>query len=400
MRARTVGLLLTVCCGLTACSSEPVEQPSPAPQVPTPAPPTGTALKIEEVAGGLEHPWDVGFLPDGKVLVTQRPGRLALLSGMTPGATVTEVDADFADVLVKGEGGLMGLAVHPDFVHSRRFVTCQTRQNGGSPVDVRVVTWTLSPDGRSAQRVGDLLTGLPVNASGRHSGCRPTVAPDGALLVGTGDIADHPGIPQDRKNLGGKVLRIDLRTGEGLPDNPFASSPDPVERRLLTYGHRNVQGVAVQPGSDQVFISEHGPRGRDEVSKIIPGRNYGWDPSRGGTTDEYDESVSMSDTERFPDAVPPLWTSGSVSEAPSGAAFLAGTQWGQLEGRLAVVALRGQKMLLFRLDGSGAVTDVLLPPEFNDTHGRLRAARLGPDGALYVSTSTGDNDKILRVTLA
>jgi glucose/arabinose dehydrogenase len=264
---------------------------------------------------------------------------------------------------------------------------------------VRVVTWRLSPDATSATRVRDLVTGLPIISSGRHSGCRPTIAADGALLVGTGDAA-LAAPPQDRRNLGGKVLRVDLRTGQGLPDNPFASSGNANERRVYTYGHRNVQGVAVRPGTGQVYTAEHGPSGFDEMNRLQAGGNYGWDPSRGGASQSYDESVPMTDRQRFPDAVPPLWTSGQTStEAPSGAAFLTGAQWGELDGRLAVVALRGQKTLLFQLDADGGqVTNLALPTELNDAYGRLRGVRSGPDGALYITTSNGNDDRLLRIT--
>jgi glucose/arabinose dehydrogenase len=351
-------------------------------------------LDIATVVAGLEHPWDIGFLPDGRVLLTERPARFQLVDG----GTATEVRADLADVFVQGEGGLMGLVIHPDFAQTREFTTCQTHQEGGQPVDVRLVTWRLSPDASDATRVRDVLTGLPIS-TGRHSGCRPTIATDGALLVGTGDVA-QPSHPQDRRSLGGKVLRVNLHTGEGLPDNPFSSSTDANERRLYSFGHRNVQGVAVRPGSGQVFTAEHGPSGFDEMNRIRPGGNYGWDPSRGGAVQTYDESVPMTDRERFPDAVLPLWTSGQTStEAPSGAAFLTGPQWGPLNGRLAVVALRGQKVLLFQLDEAGdRVIDRTLPTEFNDTYGRLRGVRSGPDGALYITTSNGTDDRLLRVT--
>ncbi len=351
-------------------------------------------LSVTTVVAGLEHPWDIGFLPGGRILLTERPARFRLVDG----GTASEVRADLTDVFVSGEGGLMGLVIHPDFARTREFTTCQTYQENGQAVDVRLVTWLLSPDAASATRVRDLLTGLPIS-TGRHSGCRPTIAADGALLVGTGDVA-QPSHPQDRRSLGGKVLRVDLRTGQGLPGNPFSSSSNANERRVYTYGHRNVQGVAVQPGSGQVFTAEHGPSGFDEMNRIRPGGNYGWDPSRGGSSQTYDESVPMTDRERFPDAIAPLWTSGQTStEAPSGAAFLNGTQWGPLNGRLAVVALRGQKTLLFQLDEAGdRVADLALPTELNDDYGRLRGVRGGPDGALYITTSNGTDDRLLRVT--
>jgi glucose/arabinose dehydrogenase len=354
-------------------------------------------LAVEIVAGGLRHGWDIGFLPDGKVLITQRPGALTLLSGARPGARATTVRADFSDVLVRGEGGLMGLVVHPDFATSREFTTCQTHTEGGRPVDIRLVTWRLAPDGASATRVRNLLTGLPVAASGRHSGCRPTFAADGTLLVGTGDSANGA-LPQRLTSFGGKLLRLDLMTGQAPPDNPFASAADPGQRLVYTYGHRNIQGVAVRPGTGQIYTAEHGPTYNDEVNLIRPGANYGWDPSRGGTVGGYDEGVPMTDRERFPDAVEAVWQSGSTTQAVCAATFLSGAQWGTLDGALVLTALKGAKLLILTLDRAGAVTSVAVPPEFDQAYGRLRAARLGPDGALYVTTTNGENDMLLRVT--
>jgi glucose/arabinose dehydrogenase len=365
----------------------------------TPPPRTGTPeLQVELVASGLSHVWDIGFLPDGRALVTEREGRIALLSGIAPGATVREVDADLSDVYVRGEGGLMGMAVHPDFAQSRRFTTCQTHMQNGSPTDVRLVTWQLSADGTSAARVADpLVGGLPINQSGRHSGCRPTIAPDGALLVGTGDTA-RGAVAQDLNSLGGKVLRVDLATGGPAPGNPFADAQNPAQRLIWTYGHRNVQGVAVRPGGTDVYAAEHGPTEDDEVNRLRAGGNYGWDPSQGGTVGGYDEDVPMTDLQRFPDAVPAAWSSGDPVEAISGAAFLSGGQWGDLNGALAVGALRGEKLLLMTLGPDGAVAGVSRPAPLDGTFGRLRAVRLGPDGALYVSTSNGSDDEVLRVT--
>jgi len=353
---------------------------------------TGTPeLRVSTVADGLSHVWDVGFLPDGRVLVTERDGRLALLSAATEGASVTPVAADFGDLLVRGEGGLMGLVVHPDFAQSRRFTTCQTHTEAGRPVDVRLVTWTLSADGTRADRVVDpLIGGLPVNPSGRHSGCRPTLAADGALLVGTGDTA-RGNLPQDLGSLGGKVLRADLATGRPAPGNPTEGS------LVFTYGHRNVQGVAVRPSDGAVYTAEHGPTTDDEVNLLRPGGNYGWDPAQGGTVGGYDESVPMTDLDRYPDAVPAAWSSGSPVEAVAGAAFVSGPQWGDLDGTLAVAALRGTKLMVMTIGADGAVASVAVPPPLDDTFGRLRAVRTSPDGALFVSTSNGDDDKVLRV---
>jgi len=392
--------------GMAGCgASEPAAVDSgAAPTTSAPATtvaPTRTGipeLQVELVASGLSHVWDIGFLPDGRALVTEREGRIALLSGIGPGATVREVNADLSDVYVRGEGGLMGMVVHPDFAQSRRFTTCQTHMQDGSPTDVRLVTWQLSPDGASATRVADpLVGGLPINQSGRHSGCRPTIAPDGSLLVGTGDTA-RAAVAQDLNSLGGKVLRVDLATGGPAPGNPFADAQNPAQRLIWTYGHRNVQGVAVRPGSGDVYTAEHGPTEDDEINRLRRGGNYGWDPSQGGTVGGYDEDVPMTDLERFPDAVPAVWSSGNPVEAICGTAFLSGGQWGDLNGALAVAALRGQKLLLMTLGPDGSIANVSRPAPLDDTFGRLRAVRVGPDGALYVSTSNGNDDEVLRVT--
>ncbi len=374
-------------------TASPSEEPTPSPA------PRNTAvpgLAVEVVTEGLEHGWDIGFLPGGKVLVTERPGRISLVSGVREGARRTTVRADLDDVYAQGEGGLMGMVVHPDFATSREFTTCQTHEEDGDPEDIRLVTWRLSEDERSAQRVKTLLSGLPIS-TGRHSGCRPEIAADGALLVGTGDTAQG-NIPQDRTILGGKVLRLDLKSGDPLPDNPFASSSNRRERYVLSYGHRNVQGVAVQPGTGVVYTAEHGPSFNDEVNRIRAGANYGWDPSQGGTVGGYDESVPMTDRERFPDAVPAIWQSGQRTQAVCAAEFLEGSQWAGLEGALAVTALKGAKLLLLTLKPDGTLAKVAVPEATNGPYGRLRAARMGPDGALYVTTTNGDDDKLLRIS--
>lgn len=392
---------------LVGCSAPPLApttvSPTTSPSSATggssePSPVAGEpVLDVEIVTDQLEHGWDVGFLPDGQVLVTERPGRLSLLSTGRAGAVLSRVEADLSGVYAQGEGGLLGLVMHPDFATSREFTTCLNYQEAGAPVDIRLVTWRLSEDGARATFVKNLLTGLPRAESGRHSGCRPALAEDGALLVGTGDTADGR-IPQDRGSLGGKVIRLDLKTGQPLPDNPFASSSDERERYVLTYGHRNIQGVAVQPGTGAVFTAEHGPSTDDEVNRVVPGGNYGWDPAQGGTVSGYDESVPMTDLTRYPDAVPAVWSTGSPTQALCGAAFLSGAQWGPWDGALAVTALKGEKLVVLQLDSRGGLASTAIPEELAGAFGRLRGARLGPDGSLYVTTSNGTGDELLRIT--
>ena len=153
----------------------------------------------------------------------------------------------------------------------------------------------------------------------------------------------------------------------------------------------------MQPGTGEVYTAEHGPSNNDEVNRIEAGANYGWDPSQGGTVGGYDESVPMTDRDRFPDAVPAIWQSGRTTQAVCAAEFLEGEHWGGLEGALVVTALKGAKLLILTLEDDGSLAEVSVPEETDGPFGRLRAARLGPDGALYVTTTNGEDDRLLRI---
>ena len=406
MASRAAALVATAGLCLAGCSGTSAPGPDEPGATSTPStssgPAGGQGLSVEVVADGLSNPWDIGFLEDGGAVVTERDGRLSYLPSLEPGTDPVELAAGLDDVYAQGEGGLMGLAVLSppaggDGWDQPKVVVCLNHGEGGEAVDVRLVELTLDVDNRRATRDRDLLTGLPTADSGRHSGCRPTVGEDGLLYVGTGDAAD-PAAAQDRTNLGGKVLRLDPATGGPAEGNPFADAGDEAERLVHSYGHRNVQGVAVRPGTDEIWTAEHGPAFDDEVNLLEAGANYGWDPAQGGEVSSYDESVPMTDTERYPDAVAAAWSSGETTEAICGAAFLDGEQWGEREGMLAITALKGAKLLLLRIGDDGSVSDVEIPADLVDDFGRLRAARVAPDGALYVTTSNGDDDKILRIT--
>ena len=358
--------------------------------VPGPIAAAAPALEVAVVVEGLDHPWDVAQAPDGTLLLDERAGGL---TAVLPDGTVREVDGDFTDLFVLGETGLMGLVLDPEFEANRRFYTCQGARDGDS-ADVEVIAWTVDDAWRTATRVADpLLDGIPVNESvGRHSGCRLRFDDTGALLVGTGDVMVGT-TPQDLGTLAGKVLRIDPDTGAAAPGNPFAGQPG-AAARVWTYGHRNVQGLAVRPGSGQVYATEHGPSRDDEVTLLRPGGNGGWDPVG---SDGYDESVPMTDP-RLAHVMLPSWASGDPTIAPSGSTFLAGERWGDYEGLLLLGVLKGQGVLALRLDDDGTLLEQFRLPELEGVYGRIRAVQQGRDGALYVTTDNGGNtDRLLRV---
>ena len=382
------GLVLALLAGCTAGGSAAAPEGGSSP-APTTAPDEAPALEVTVLAEGLDHPWDVVQAPDGTLLVDERAGGL---TAVRAGGGRQEVAADFGDLFAEGETGLMGLALSPGFADDRRFWTCQGVR--GPAPEIQVVAWTMAPDWTSAERVGPLVEGIPVNAeTGRHSGCRLLVGPDGELYVSTGDNAVGEN-PQDLGSPAGKVLRVDPDTGEALPDNPVAGGADGADPRIWTYGHRNVQGAALRPGGEQVYAVEHGPDRDDEVNLLRPGANYGWAPRGGG----YDESVPMTDR-GLPGAVPAVWTSGSATIAPSGATFVAGEEWGAYDGLLLVGVLKDTGVLALRLAEDGSLAEQFRLPELEDRYGRIRAVRQGVDGALYLTTDNGGGeDRLLRVT--
>jgi glucose/arabinose dehydrogenase len=366
-------LAVVLMAGCTAESSGAPPGPPPSAAAGSSVAAAAPALDVTVVVDGLDHVWDVAQAPDGTLLVDERSGGF---TAVLPDGTVREVQADFDDLFARGETGLMGLVLDPGFATNRRLYSCQGVQDGS----IAVIAWTIAADWSAATRAADpVVPGIPLNErTGRHGGCRLRFAPDGALLVGTGDNAVGSN-PQDRSSFAGKVLRVDPATGEAA---------------VWTLGHRNVQGLAVRPGTEQVFAVEHGPDRDDEVNLLRPGGNYGWNPDGNGS---YDQSVPMTDPD-IPGAIPAVWSSGSPTLATSGATFLDGDQWGTYDGLLLVGLLKERGVLALRLDDDGVLQEQFRLPELDGTYGRLRSVQQGNDGALYVTTDNGDSDQLLRVT--
>jgi glucose/arabinose dehydrogenase len=381
-----IALLLTTAAALAvpATAGSPSVTLAATAAVAATAPPQ---VEVTTLATGLTLPWDLALLPGGDLLFTERPGATKV---RRTNGTVSTIVARPTDLFVGSESGHMGITLDPAFASNRTYYTCMAYQGSGTaPIDIRVLRWQLATDHSSAVRVGQpVVTGLPIT-SGRHGGCRLRFAPDGTLHIGTGDAATGTNA-QSLTSLGGKTLRVN-KDGTAPADNPFASRGGRAAL-VWTFGHRNVQGLALRPGTTQMWSAEHGPDRDDEVNLLAKGGNYGWNPVPG-----YNENVPMTDTVEFPSAVRARWSSGIPTVATSGATFLSGSAWGKWEGALAVAELKNTGVRVLSMAPDGRITaDEQLAP-LNDTYGRIRTVQSAPDGSIYVTTSNGSDDRILRV---
>lgn len=391
---RALALLIAVGLVLAGCSSEgdkPVPTPAPTTtqsSAPSPAPPSNEtpSIKTSILVDGLEIPWDIAFLPDGSMLYTERDRERV---------THRKTDGTFDVVLEEpdgmwhsGETGLESVILASDFATSNDFIVCNGFKDGNTQ-DVRVVRWHL--DGGKAIFVRNLVTGLP-STSGRHGGCALEYGTKEDLYVGTGDAADG----RNARNLdsgGGKVLRIDDTTGKGMPDNPFADSNNAMRERVWSFGHRNIQGLALNPQDKTVWSVEHGPDRDDEVNRSVKGGDFGWNPLPG-----FNESVPMTDQSLPGRQYEAAWSSGDETLATSGGTFLQGPNWGKWSGGLAVASLKDESLHILMFDKTGKLTGDVDVKVLHGKYGRLRATVEGPDGSLYLTTSKGNDDKIVKVT--
>jgi glucose/arabinose dehydrogenase len=343
-------------------------------------------LVVKKLVTGLDHPWDVRPIGQGRLIYTQRDR--ATVSIWDHGDKRTVRNFPSGSVWVSGETGLMGLETDPDFAQNHRFYTCQGGTTSGGH-DVRVMAWTLNDALTSITKSKRLVGGFPTS-SGRHGGCRLLALADGSIYVGTGDAAQGTN-PENTSSLGGKTLRLDAQTGKPWPANPFIGSDNKRKRYVQTFGHRNVQGLSLRRGGD-VYSIEQGTYRDDEVNLLRNGGDYGYNPVPG-----YNESVPMTDQSLPGRQRGAVWSSGDPTIATSGGGFVYGKAWGAYNGNLALGALAGQRAVFLKISADGKLQKVRVPAALRH-YGRIRTVVDGPGSVIYVTTDNGSgNDLILRV---
>jgi len=338
-------------------------------------------LVVETVAGGLEHPWGLAFLPDGRMLVTERPGRLRLVG--TDGklsAPITGVP----NVAGRGQGGLLDVVPDPGFAQNRTiYLSFAEPRSGGAGTSVARAR--LNERGTALEGTKVIFQQMPTIASNMHFGSRLVFDQTGALFVTVGDRYGQRDQAQNPANHIGKIMRI--RPEGGAPaDNPKIEGWQP---EIWSIGHRNVQAAALHPQSGQLWTAEHGARGGDEVNTPKAGRNYGWPVVTFGidySGAKIGEGTSKAGME------PPLFY-WDPSIAPSGAAFYTGAVWPAWTNSLFVGALAGQMLVRLSTQGEAVTGQERLLEGLGE---RIRDVRQGPDGFLYLLSDAPDG-KLLRV---
>lgn len=342
-------------------------------------------LKPVTVARGLEMPWAIAFLPKGRMLVTERPGRMRII----------EVDGRLGEPLrgvppvwAQGEGGLMDVALSPDFPNdATMFWTYSEPSANGEGATTAVARGRLNGTGLEDVRVifrqSDQKSSDPT-----HFGSRLLFDPSGLLYVTLGDRGQR-GDAQRLDSAHGKILRMRM-DGTAPPDNPFVSTPGALPQ-IWSVGHRNVQGIALHPQTGELWAHEHGPQGGDELNVIVRGGNYGWPAITYGT--EYSTSAKIGEGTGKTGMEQPVTWWGPISIAPSGLTFLTGDRYPEWKGQLFAGNLRGQALLRLQIDGHKVVEQQRLVTGLLE---RIRDVRQGPDGWLYVTTKNPEG-RIIRI---
>jgi len=339
------------------------------------------AARLEPVATGLEHPWGVAFLSDGRFLVTERPGRLRVVDA---GGRVGPPLAGVPEVVAAGQGGLLDFITDSRFADNRTIYFCYAQPGPGGN-STALARARLNAEATALQDVRVLFVQQPKVASSHHFGCRIVEAPDGNLFLTLGERYRRMQDAQTLDNHHGKVVRI---TKDGAPaaGNPFLGRAGALPE-IWSYGHRNPQGATLGPDG-RLWMHEHGPQGGDEINIPAAGANHGWPVVTHG--ENYGGGVIGEGLTHKDGMAPPLhhWT---PSIAPSGMAFITGDRYPGWRGQLMVGSLKFQELRRIELDGQRVRAEHRIP-----VGQRVRDVRQGPDGWLYLLTDAPDG-RLLRL---
>lgn len=355
-----------------------------APRSPTPKPEKG-AFRVETVTSDLAHPWALAFLPDGRMLVTERPGSLRIV-GLD--GRVSEPLAGVPPVQARGQGGLLDVALDPNFADNRLVYLSYAEPDDGGRAGTAVARGRLEEGQLADVRV--IYQQQPKVKGANHFGSRLIFARDGTLFVTQGDRFDYKEQAQDLSSGIGKLVRINP-DGSVPRDNPFVGR-DGVRPEIWSYGHRNIQSAALHPQTGQLWTVEHGARGGDELNRPEPGKNYGWPVITYGV--DY-SGAKIGEGTAKPGMEQPLYYWDPVI-APSGAVFYTGDAFPDWQGSLLVGSLRpGLLVRLTLADGRVTKEERYL----EDQGARVRDVRQGPDGLIYMVTDSR-NGRLLRLSPA
>lgn len=350
--------------------------------------PSASGYELETLVKGLAHPWSMAWLPNGDMLVTERPGRLRVVRD---GQLLSEPVAGVPEVLAFGQGGLMEVSLHPRFEQTK---WVYLTYSAGTRNENRTVIARGTLDGNTLRDVKVIFEVNRLKSGGQHFGSRIAWMKDGTMLVAIGDGGNPPvryqgelirNLAQDRTSHTGKVLRLN-EDGTPARDNPFAEGEDGAPA-VWSYGHRNIQGLAIDPQTGKVWANEHGPRGGDELNLIEPGKNYGWPVVTYGR--EY-FGPAISDQTSKPGMVDPtlVWT---PSKAASGLVVYRGDAFPEWRGDLFSGALMFQEVRRVTIKDDKVVHEDAIK-----IGSRVRDVREGPDGLLYVLTDE-PNGELIRI---
>ena len=345
------------------------------------------ALEVETVASGLVNPWSLAFLPDGRMLVTERPGRLRIV---TRAGQLSQPLRGVPEVWASGQGGLLDVVIDKDYAQNTTIYFCFAEKAGGGG---RTAVARAKLDASASPKLNDVKIIFRQEgplSSGNHYGCRIAQAPDRNLFVTLGEHFSTRDEAQNLANHLGKIVRI-TPDGAAPPDNPFVGRND-AKPEIWSYGHRNPQSLAFNPTSGALWEIEHGPRGGDEVNIPAKGKNYGW-PVIGYGIDYSGAKIHESTAKPGMEQPVKYWV---PSIAPSGMTFYTGALFPEWRGSLFTGALAGQMLVRLTLDGDKVTGEERLLQNLNE---RIRDVRQGPDGALWLLTDNTAG-RLLRVTPA